>query len=414
MSVTLAAEALQREIRSGYYIYRWDQGPRIGPTFTEAESSFIFGRPHAGKTRLAVRLALKFRAMAHAKVIDAFGAENDNESTVHILNPEYRDRTLMVVGNEVKVDGWDLVLPISKFDKDTIEDPGYEVIVTDRALFGPADDKKWDRRYYAALARIFELCKRRRGHRQIVNLVIREAWNVVYSVIQAGISFDEQSAMREFRKMHSQRFHSNVAPTMDTLRYIELATSVRTCVDHRYLKGFGAQPIPDELSFLFKPHLFSQQTGRDWMMRNLPKQKFILLAARNGVAEGWYRDIPWHIEKGFSPLDKLNIVITTTERGNSEAPAAEKGNNGGEQRQPGYLPSINDQHAKMAELKAKEMSYQEIARYFESEGIEMSWQKVRYHLQAQCACVVTIASSTNQPTKTPSPTTQEKAGDQAA
>jgi len=256
----------------GFFITSWLQGPRFKPTFTKAESSFIFGGVHTGKTRLAVRLALMFRKRANAQTIDAFGAENDSESCVWILNPETRDKTLLISGNEFKIEGWDNVMPIGKFTLEAAKE--FEVIVTDRALFGPIDDRKWDFKYYAALARIFQLCRWREGGNRVINLVIREAWNLIYSQIEAGISRDEQAAMRSFRKMHNQRFHSRVAPTMDTQNYIELAKSIRTLTDFKYIKGFGDQEIPRSLTWIFKPLLL----GRSYyLVRNTPVDEFIII-----------------------------------------------------------------------------------------------------------------------------------------
>ena len=374
----MSYQSLKELGRDGYFIARWYQGPQIGPNFESAESSFIFGSTDMGKSRLALRLALKFRKKCNAQLMDAFGAENDSESTVHLLNPETRDKTLCVIGNEMKVEGWDLTMPVAEFTLEKAKE--YDVIVTDRAFFGPMDEKKWDYRYYAAMSRLFELAKRREGQKRLLVLIVREAWNVIYSQIKAGISRDEQSAMLEFRKMHNQRAHAKVAAIIDTQRYTDMAASVRTLADYRYIKGFGSQPVPSELDFLFKPHLFGRQSGREWMMRNTPIDEFIMLTKRNGVAGGWYADIPWHIEKGFSPLKKLRITVTPTMK-------QENDNRKDDEWQGAtYVPTNNDQHRRMQELHDQGLSYKSIAAKMTEEGIETSWQKVKYHLRGECAC----------------------------
>jgi hypothetical protein len=373
-------------VRDGFLITNWFQGPKVGPSFDSAESSFIFGSTDTGKSRLAVRLALKFRKTCNAQIVDAFGAENDSESSVWLLYPEARDKTLIITGNEVDVQGWDLTMPVAEFTLEKAAD--YDVIVTDRAFFGPVYDKKWDYRYYAALSRIFELAKRREGQRRILALVVREAWNVIYSQIKAGISRDEQAAMMEFRKLHNQRAHAKVAAIIDTQRYTDLAASVRTLTDYRYIKGFGSQPIPSELDFLFKPHLFGWQSRRDWLMRNTPIDEFIVLTKKNGVGYGWYADIPWHIEKGFSPLKKLGITVSL------KVKEGEKRDD--EWQGATYIPTNNDQHRRMQELHDQGFSYKDVAEKMTAEGIAMSWTKVRYHLQGECAC-----EQSSNTTKTP-------------
>jgi hypothetical protein len=384
----MSSQELRELVRDGYLITKWYQGPMTGPNFKTAESSFIFASNHKGKSRLAVRLALKFRRVCDAQVMDAFGAENDSESAVWLLCPETRDKTLIVTGNEVQVEGWDLKMPVGEFTLDKVAD--YDVIVTDRAFFGPLDDKKWDYRYYAALSRLFELAKRREGQRRLLTLVIREAWNVIYSQIKAGISRNEQDAMMEFRKMHNQRYHANVAAIIDTQRYTDMAASVRTLCDYRYIKGFGSQPIPDELDFLFKPHLFGKQSRRDWMMRNTPIDEFIMLTKDNGVAGGWYADIPWHIEKGFSPLKKLGITVSLKMKGEDDRAKND------EWQDATYIPTNNDQHRRMRELHDQGFSYKDVAAKMTAEGIEMGWEKVRYHLQGKCACEQTAKQPIEQ------------------
>ena len=394
MSSTIAQEELRRLYAQKFVIERWPQPPKIEPQFKDAESSFIVGATHSGKSRLLMRLVNRFQqktlglaAKRRTKIIDAFGAENDSESCVHLLDPKNRDTTAVIVGNEVIVEGLDNVIPVADFSLDKIDD--YSCIVTDRALFGPYDDEKWDYKYYAALARLFQLLKRRSDPSCLLVLCVREVWNLVYSVIKAGISPDEQKAQGEFRKMHNQRYHSRVGVVMDTQRYTDLAASVRTLVDYRYVKGFGAQPLPNELKFLYKPHLFGSIPGRyhnprEWMVRNCPVDQFILITRRNGVATGWFGDIPWHIEKGFSPLKKLGVTVTLKQREDDEERKANDERQGVQ-----YLPPVNEQHRRMLELKKEGYGHKAIAQKFTDEGVLMTWQKVAYHLRKQCTCEVT-------------------------
>lgn len=379
-----AQEILNAEYASGFKIERWPQGPRIPPRFSSAESSFIVGSTHRGKSRLLMRLAKKFQRKGKIKLYDAFGAENDSESCMWLLDPEYRDSTAIIIGNEVKVEGWDNVIPIQNFTLEKVKD--YSVIVTDRALFGPYSERKWDQKYYSALARIFDSLNRRADQTDLNVLCVREVWNLVYSVIKAGISRDAQEAQDEFSKMHRQRYHSNVATIMDTQRYTELAASVRTLVDYRYFKGFGAQPIPAELHFLFKPHLFGSipklwKNPRERMVRGMPIDQYILLTKDNGVALGWYADIPWHLKKGFSPLRKLGITVTLKQR---EEDTERKVNDAWQEAK--RLPSNNDLHKRMVEMKAQGQPYKTIAQKLSDEGIPTTWQKVQYHLRNVCAC----------------------------
>jgi kynurenine formamidase len=120
------------------------------------------------------------------------------------------------------------------------------------------------------------------------------------------------------------------------------------------------------------------------MMRNTPIDEFIVLTKRNGVGYGTYADIPWHVEKGYSPLDKLGITFPLKPQEASAEKDAEA--------DPGdavYVPTLNDQHRMMQNLHDQGLSYKAIAPKMADAGIHISWQKVRYHLQKNCSCVVT-------------------------
>ncbi|MDG7041577.1 MAG: hypothetical protein JRN22_00800 [Nitrososphaerota archaeon] len=412
--------SLEDHIRRGFYIYHWLQGPQVGPTFKTPESSFISGAVNSGKTRLLIRLALQYQAEAGAQIIDTFGAENDNESLAFLMRPKTRDSTLMIIGDEVTVDGWDNKMPISTFSLEAAKE--YDVIVTDRALYGPYDSKRHDLLYYAALSRIFELVKRRRGQRRLICLTIREAWNVIYSQLRAGISRDEQAAMQEFRKLHNQRSHAKVAVIIDTQRYGDLAASVRSLVDFQYLKGFGKQVIPPELHYLYRPNLFGFGSGREWMPRNMRKNQFIILTEHNGVAIGWYRDISWHPEKGTSPLDKLGITVslkqgeTTPEveekpkaklnakpnvEPEAESEVEPEAKSGIETEE---APEVNqaahakpftagrhnmpqlDFHRLVVQLHDEGYSYADVTAKLRERGIVVDYHTVRYHILRLCNC----------------------------
>jgi len=113
------------------------------------------------------------------------------------------------------------------------------------------------------------------------------------------------------------------------------------------------------------------------------------------LARGYFADIPWHIEKGFSPLRRLHITATPLPKAVSgEVP-----------KDPWegatFIPTNNDLHRRMVELHNEGFSYKDIASKMLDEGTPMSWEKVRYHLSRQCACVITAEASKPSPSELP-------------
>lgn len=384
------------------------QGPEDPLDFHSAQSSLILGAPNHGKSRLLMRLLARYREESEAQAIDAFGARNDSESTNHLLNPKTKDSTLCIVGNEVETNGLPHVMKISDFELEKCKRNDYPVIITDRAFFGPKrsrDKKVWDGRYYAALAKIFEECENRENTGYLIAFALREVGNVAFSINKAGVSWDQQQAQEQFRVMHSQRYHSRIAMIMDTQRFTDSAASIRSIADSIFLKGLGRMPMPDELKYLWKPHLFGDDPYHGWwnprhyMIRNCKKDEFIYLGPTNGVATGWFADIPWHIKKGRSPLIQLGIKIELKKedkKAESQEPS--------EERTDFAMPTPNEQHEKMIELHLQGDSYKDIANRFENgdawiDGpykgvrIKTTWQKVAYHLTNKCACEAASANS---------------------
>ena len=60
-----------------------------------------------------------------------------------------------------------------------------------------------------------------------------------------------------------------------------------------------------------------------------------------------------------------------------------------------YVPTLNDQHRTMQDLHEQGLSYAASAERMVEVGIQISWEKVRYHLQRKCTCVVTTEPSSS-------------------
>ena len=404
----MSQELLDHVYSEKFVVEKWLQDPIQNPTFLEAESSLILGSNNCGKSRFLMRLLMMFRLRNHqmgrkVRIIDCFGARNDAESTNHFLNPATKDTTCAIVGDDVQVEGLEHTVSISDF---SIEDlTKYEIWVTDRRFFGPNKppevSAKCNARYYSALAHIFKECQEREDPSELVVLAMREIANVVYSINKAGISRDQQQAQEEFRSMHSMRYHAKIACVMDTQRFTDSLASVRSLADFVYLKGFGRQPIPHELSYLYKPHLFGDDPKHGWlnprnyMMRNIEVDHFIMLPPSNGVAIGWFGDIPWHIKKGMSPLKKLGVKVTLKPK--EETNEVKSGNPlENEFKGAVFVPSPNELHRLMQQVKndpkLNDPPYKEVARILTERGIKTSWQTVSYHMGKRCACEATSSS----------------------
>lgn len=361
----------------------WLQSPKRGPTFNAPESYFTFGNPDTGKSNQNIAIMTNFLSNGH-KGIDAWGSESGAEELGWFFSP-YKDKTIMIHGDDVEVDTHFAKMPISKFSLDALKD--YDMAVTTRELYGAGQEGEYS--HYGALAKVFNLCKTRKGWKssgggQVIVLMVREAWNVIYSQMRAGLSKDEQAAQMELKRLDKQRFHTGIAPLLDSQRYMDIDTSVRQLTNFRIIKGFGGQVIPDEFDFLFKPHLFG---NTPWRLRNLPRDEFIMVTSWNGVATGLVDKVPWNVHKGQDLVDLLGIIV--------HPPKVDEEKSEQQRRAEQPLPKreaplpeerAREHHRRTMELHNQGRNYVQIAEELTKAGMPITYHTARLHVRGDCTC----------------------------
>ena len=320
---------------------------------------------------------------AHYRVVDVFGSDNDSESLIWGVS-KYKDEVAAIVD-----DLWtgDAPFPVVKVGDFTIEKVmEHRVIVTDRVLFRNMQSQE------AALSRIFQILRDRRGYKQepgkpIVALIIREARKVVWAQQRANMSRDKQEAEYVFADMNAQRAHSGVAPIVDNQRWMGVNIDYRDLATYRILKGFGPQNIPDELRFIFKPTVQLKwmmtplrSTRQPWpdYLRVPPRRQFVCLDKWNGISQGVIGDIPWLKWKGYDLADILGI-----------RPAFEKPSE--EPRKKELTPGAKDRlekHRRIREMEGKGLNAKDIAQELQVEtGQKWTPASVYYHMAGgSCKC----------------------------
>ena len=267
----------------------WHQGPRSWPTFRNPQSFFLFGNPDTGKSNMGMALTTNFIEQG-ATAIDMHGADNDAETLVWLLSP-YKDRVLTVIGNDMKVE--------MSFEKCTLDEFTMKKAEEFKKLSSPIGcstvAKRLTMRRWGRYSSVVRCARMEEDDEKDHRPTDREARKVIRSQMIAGMSMNEQDAQEEFIDLNNTRAHSGIAPIVDTQRYMDISTSFRQLCNYRIIKGFGGQPIPDEMDFVFRPRLFGRNPN---ILRNLPRDEFIALTSWNGVCRGICAKVPWAINKG--------------------------------------------------------------------------------------------------------------------
>lgn len=87
-----------------------------------------------------------------------------------------------------------------------------------------------------------------------------------------------------------------------TVRYYSIDINIRKLSDYIILKSQGMGGLTSDLDWLysiFEPHI----------IRNMPKQFFIILSKEGSIAIGEFKEIPWHKQERENILKDVGVKV---------------------------------------------------------------------------------------------------------
>jgi len=89
---------------------------------------------------------------------------------------------------------------------------------------------------------------------------------------------------------------------LDSVRYYSIDIDIRNLSDYIILKSQGMTGLTSDLSWLysiFEPHI----------IRNMPRQFFIVLSRKGSVGMGEFKEIPWHKQERENILKAVGVSV---------------------------------------------------------------------------------------------------------
>jgi hypothetical protein len=245
--------------------------------FTKPRNVMIIGGQDTGKGALGESIGEGHLEYGNC-FIDLWGATDSEglgwlKSKYAIKNPE---KVLLVHDPNVELQFEKKVYDtksITQVDRKELED--YRLILTTPRFF---DLLNWEARY-AEIARFIQrLWVHRQGYHHLINVLCREASEILYSRLTMYETQIETKSRTIY--MLQECRHSGVCWTIDTLRPMNIDAAVREgVIAYTIFKALDYRGLPDDLAFMYR---FYKPEAFTWMR---PEQ-FIVLTRTGGVGDG--------------------------------------------------------------------------------------------------------------------------------
>jgi hypothetical protein len=301
----------------------------------QPRNMMVIGRKNSGKSALLETMAESYLDYGQ-KVIDLWGA-TDSESLAWLRskyvakNPE-KVLLLHDPSYELQFDGKSYdTMPVTEVKFDKAEE--YDIMLTSPRFF---DLMNWERRYEEMAAFIMQLWIYRQSWKRIINVICREASELLYSRLTMNETQIDTKSRAIYMLQESR--HSGISWSLDTLRPTNIDAAVREGVlDYIVFKALNWAGLPDDLHFMYR---FFDSMG----MAQMDKDQFVLLCADGGLAEGLNYLPEWH------KTEQQNLQIEFGIRPEKKKDAPVEG------KQIGERFTIGDkEHARMVELRLGQM-----------------------------------------------------------
>jgi hypothetical protein len=269
---------------------RWVRGSsRI--SFNRPNTFFVIGVRGGAKSTWLETIGCHYLEKGHG-ILDLFGSR-DGEGLSWLRSPYAEDRKLLLVhGENVSVRApcdtkAATKVTLSDFEK-------YDIIISASPLYLGPDDE------FVNAAQLTDKIYKRLSWKRLVYCLCREAANLFYSRLKISESQIVSKAMMTYLVKEAR--HVGMALGLDSTRYYSVDIDIRTLSDYIILKSQGMTGLTSDLNWLYS--IFEPS-----MIRNMPKQFFIILSKEGAVGLGEFKEISWHKQERENILKATGIKV---------------------------------------------------------------------------------------------------------
>jgi hypothetical protein len=225
-------------------------------------------------------------------VLDLFGSR-DGEGLAWLRSPYAEDKKILLVhGENVSVKApcdtkATTKVTLSDFEK-------YDIMVSSSPLYLGPDDE------FINAGLLTDKIYKRLSYKRLVYCICREAANLFYSRLKISESQVVSKAMMTYLIREAR--HVGMALGLDSTRFYSIDIDIRNLSGFIILKSQGMTGLTKDLEWLYR--IFAPS-----MIRNMPKQFFIILNKEGTVGIGEFKEIPWHKQERENILKAVGVSV---------------------------------------------------------------------------------------------------------
>jgi len=269
---------------------RWVRGwERI--SFNRPNSFFCIGVRGGAKSSFLESIGQYYLEKGHG-ILDLFGSR-DGEGLAWLRSPYAEDKKILLThGENVSVSSSHKTKPATKVTLSDFEK--FDIVISSSPLYLGPDDK------FVNAAMLTDKIYNRLSYKRLVYCLCREAANLFYSRLK--ISESQVVSKAQMTYLVREARHVGMALGLDSTRYYSIDIDIRNLSDYIILKSQGMTGLTSDLDWLysiFEPHI----------IRNMPRQFFIILSKGGAVGIGEFKEIPWHKQERENILKSVNVSV---------------------------------------------------------------------------------------------------------
>jgi hypothetical protein len=260
-------------------------------SFNRPNTFFVIGVRGGAKSTFLESIGQYYLEKGHV-ILDLFGSR-DGEGLSWLRSPYAEDRKLLLVhGENVSVKApcdtkAATKVKLSDFEK-------YDIVISASPLYLGPDDE------FTCAAMLTDKIYKRLSYKKLVYCLAREAANLFYSRLK--VSESQVVSKAQMTYLIREARHVGMALGLDSVRYYSIDIDIRNLSDYIILKSQGMTGLTSDLSWLysiFEPHI----------IRNMPRQFFIILSRKGSVGIGEFKEIPWHKQERENILKAVGVSV---------------------------------------------------------------------------------------------------------
>jgi hypothetical protein len=260
-------------------------------SFDRPNTFFCIGVRGGAKSTWLETIGCHYLEKGHS-LLDLFGSR-DGEGLSWLRSPYAEDRKILLThGENVSVEATCDTKAATKVSLSDFEN--YDLVISASPLYLGPDDE------FVNAALLTDKIYKRLSWKRLVYCLCREAANLFYSRLKVADSQIVSKAQMTYLIREAR--HVGMALGLDSVRYYSIDIDIRSLSDFIILKSQGLTGLTSDLKWLYS-------IIEPSMIRNMPRQFFVILSRKGSVGIGEFKEISWHKQERENILKAVGVKV---------------------------------------------------------------------------------------------------------